>query len=81
MKVAKKEKQVYGTQLFYGPTDFKSQTGVTETIFSPELVRQWDAANLIGLPLGINYAASSQQSTSLRASTRSTPSRAGNPPR
>ena len=59
-----REKQVYGTQLFYGPTDFKSQTGVTETIFSPEVLRQWDTRDQpnnggIKLPLGINYVGSS----------------------
>jgi len=55
--------RIYGRNIVYNPTDFKSQNKKIETIFSPELVRQWDAANLIGLPLGINYAASSQQST------------------
>jgi hypothetical protein len=55
--------RIYGRNIVYNPTDFKSQDKKIETIFSPELVRQWDAANLIGLPLGINYAASSQQST------------------
>ena len=59
-----RDKQVYGTQLFYGPTDFKSQTGVTETIFSPEVLRQWDTRDQpnnggIKLPLGINYVGSS----------------------
>jgi hypothetical protein len=59
-----REKQVYGTQLFYGPTDFKSETGVTETIFSPEVLRQWDTDDQpnnggIKLPLGINYVGSS----------------------
>ena len=55
--------RIYGRNIVYNPTDFKSQEKKIETIFSPELVRQWDAANLIGLPLGINYAASSEQST------------------
>ena len=59
-----RQKQVYGTQLFYGPTDFKSETGITETIFSPEVLRQWDTADQennggILLPLGINYVGSS----------------------
>ena len=59
-----REKQVYGTQLFYGPTDFKSQTGTTQTIFSPEVLRQWDTkdqsnSGQIKLPLGINYVGSS----------------------
>jgi hypothetical protein len=55
--------RIYGRNIVYNPTDFKSQEKKIETIFSPELVRQWDAANIIGLPLGINYAASSEQST------------------
>lgn len=55
--------RIYGRNIVYNPTDFKSQEKKIETIFSPELVRQWDATNLIGLPLGINYAAASQQST------------------
>jgi hypothetical protein len=55
--------RIYGRNIIYNPTDFKSQDKKIETIFSPELVRQWDASNIIGLPLGINYAASSQQST------------------
>ena len=59
-----REKQVYGTQLFYGPTDYKSETEITETIFSPEVLRQWDTADQpnnggILLPLGINYVGSS----------------------
>jgi hypothetical protein len=55
--------RIYGRNIVYNPTDFKSQNKKIDTIFSPELVRQWDNDNLIGLPLGINYAASSQQST------------------
>lgn len=55
--------RIYGRNIVYNPTDFKSQEKKIETIFSPELVRQWDNDNLIGLPLGINYAASSEQST------------------
>ena len=55
--------RIYGRNISYNPTDFKSQDKKIETIFSPELVRQWDNDNIIGLPLGINYAASSQQST------------------
>jgi hypothetical protein len=55
--------RIYGRNIVYNPTDFKSQDKKIETIFSPELVRQWDNDNLIGLPLGINYSAASQQST------------------
>jgi hypothetical protein len=55
--------RIYGRNISYNPTDFKSQDKKIETIFSPELVRQWDSDNIIGLPLGINYAAASQQSS------------------
>jgi hypothetical protein len=51
--------RIYGVQNFYGPTDFKTQEKKIETIFSPELIRKWD--DNIGLPLGINYSAASQQ--------------------
>jgi hypothetical protein len=51
--------RIYGVQNFYGPTDFKTTEKKIETIFSPELIRKWD--DNIGLPLGINYSASSQQ--------------------
>lgn len=53
--------RIYGVQNFYGPTDFKTTEKKIETIFSPELIRKWDSN--IGLPLGINYSASSQQDT------------------
>lgn len=53
--------RIYGVQNFYGPTNFKSQEKKIDTIFSPELVRKWD--DNIGLPLGINYSSSNEQST------------------
>jgi hypothetical protein len=53
--------RIYGQNIVYNPTDFKSQQKTIDTIFSPELIRKWDAN--IGLPLGINYSASSEQST------------------
>jgi hypothetical protein len=52
-----KNKLIYGENIVYNPTDFKSQTKKIDTIFTPEVIRKWD--NNIGLPLGINYAASS----------------------
>ena len=52
--------RIYGAMNFYGPTDFKAQEKKIDTIFSPELIRKWDAN--IGLPLGINYSASSELS-------------------
>jgi hypothetical protein len=50
--------RIYGRNLLFNPTDFKSQEKKIETIFSPELIRKWDddATNNIGLPLGINYS-------------------------
>lgn len=53
-----KNNRVYGRNIVYNETDFKSQEKKIETIFGPELVRKWD--NNIGLPLGINYVASNQ---------------------
>jgi len=61
--------RIYGVSINPNPTDFKTEKKTIDTIFSPELVRQWDelgpdSGSLIGLPLGINYAASSEQSSS-----------------
>jgi hypothetical protein len=55
--------RIYGQMNFYGPTDFKSQEKKIDTIFSPELIRKWDkdGDDNIGLPLGINYAATSSE--------------------
>ena len=53
--------RIYGQNNVYNPTDYKSQEKRIETIFSPEIVRQWDSdyqkpnGNIL-LPLGINYA-------------------------
>ena len=55
--------RVYGVNKIPNPTDFKTESKTISTIFSPELIRQWDNDNVIGLPLGINYAASSNIST------------------
>ena len=55
--------RVYGQNNVYNPTEFKSQEKKIETIFSPEIIRQWDTdyqkpnGNIL-LPLGINYAGS-----------------------
>jgi hypothetical protein len=62
-----RNKQIYGQKNFYGPTSFKSQEKRIDTIFSPEVLRQWDTADQLGadvsqgikLPLGINYVGSS----------------------
>ena len=50
--------RIYGQNVVYNPTDFKSQDKKIDTIFSPELIRRWD--DNIGLPLGINYSATSE---------------------
>ena len=49
--------RIYGENYVYNETDFKSQQKKIDTIFSPEIIRKWDSR--IGMPLGINYAASS----------------------
>lgn len=49
--------RIYGQNIVYNPTDFKSQDKKIDTIFSPELIRKWDEN--ISLPLGINYSANS----------------------
>jgi len=54
--------RIYGQNNVYNPTDFKSQEKKIDTIFSPELIRTWDEN--IALPLGINYAGSTQTVTS-----------------
>jgi hypothetical protein len=61
--------RIYGQNFVYNQTDFKSQTKKIDTIFSPELLRQWDTPDTkpngeIKLPLGINYAASSSSQSS-----------------
>lgn len=57
-----KNSRIYGENRVYNPTDFKSQTKKIETIFGSEIIRKWD--DNVGLPLGINYAESSQEQTS-----------------
>ena len=49
--------RVYGKNYVYNQTDFKSQQKRIETVFGPEVIRNWD--DRIKIPLGINYAASS----------------------
>ena len=50
--------RLYGEKYQYNLTDFKSQQKKIDTIFSPEIIRKWD--NNIGIPMGINYAHSTQ---------------------
>ena len=57
--------RIYGQNIYYGPTSFKSQQKTIDTIFGPELIRKWDSDGVdnIGLPLGINYVGSNNQVT------------------
>ena len=62
-----RQNRIYGQLTQNNPTDFKSQEKKIETIFSPEIIRQWDTADQpnnggILIPLGINYAGSSNTS-------------------
>jgi hypothetical protein len=50
--------RLYGQNIVYNPTDFKSQQKKIDTIFSPELIRTWD--DNISLPLGINYVGTTE---------------------
>jgi hypothetical protein len=59
---------VYGYLKQVNSTDFKSSTKTIETTFSPEMIRQWNPNNnpdypagAVKIPLGINYAESSQE--------------------
>lgn len=51
--------RIYGENKVYNNTDFKSQQKKIDTTFSPELIRKWD--DRVGIPLGINYASSTQE--------------------
>jgi hypothetical protein len=57
-----RNKLIYGQNIVYNPTDFKSQTKKIDTIFAPEVIRKWD--NNVGIPLGINYAGQSNNQAS-----------------
>jgi uncharacterized delta-60 repeat protein len=59
--------RIYGQKYQYNATDFKATEKKIETIFSPELIRKWDAN--IGLPLGINYAGSTSDNGTNTAPT------------
>ena len=59
----KSNNRIYGQNIVYNPTDFKSQRKEITTIFGPQLLRKWDADNTnnISLPLGINYVSNSSE--------------------
>lgn len=59
-----RQNRIYGQLNQTNKTDYKSQEKKIETIFGPEIFRQWDTPDQannggIKLPLGINYAGSS----------------------
>jgi hypothetical protein len=61
--------RLYGENKVYNSTAFKSQTKKIDTVFSPELVRQWDTPDTapnanVKLPLGINYSSNSSSQNS-----------------
>jgi hypothetical protein len=59
--------RIYGRNIVYNPTQFKSSQKKIETIFSPQLIRKWNPSTLtgvtndVGIPLMINYAEASQE--------------------
>jgi hypothetical protein len=60
--------RIYGENKQYNPTQFKSSTKKIETTFSPQVIRKWNPnnnpllePNAVGIPMGINYAESSQE--------------------
>ncbi len=59
--------RIYGRNIVYNPTEFKSSQKKIETIFSPQLIRKWNPSTLtgvtndVGIPLMINYAEASQE--------------------
>jgi len=55
--------RIYGQKIVNSPTDFKSDEKKIETIFSPMVMRKWDAdgQNNVDLPLGISYSSNSKE--------------------
>jgi len=62
--------RIYGQNLVYNPTAYKSQQKKIDTIFSPEFIRTWDQN--IALPLGINYVGTSQANNTAGGSENQT---------
>ena len=59
---------IYGEKKVYNPTQFKSTKKEIQTTFSPQVIRKWNPnnnpllePNAVGIPMGINYAESSQE--------------------
>ena len=63
--------RIYGRNIVYNPTQFKSSEKKIETIFSPQLLRKWNPSTLtgvtndVGIPLMINYAETSQETNNI----------------
>jgi hypothetical protein len=63
----KTNNRIYGRNIVYNPTQFKSEEKKIETIFSPQLIRKWNPTSLpdvtddVGIPLMINYSETSQE--------------------
>jgi hypothetical protein len=63
------QNRIYGQKIKYNPTEFKPLTKKIETTFSPEIIRKWNpnyvpytgVSNDVGIPLGVNYVESSQE--------------------
>jgi hypothetical protein len=60
--------RIYGMNRQFNPTEFKSSTKEIKTTFSPQVIRKWNPNNnpvlepdAVGIPMGINYAESSQE--------------------
>lgn len=55
--------RIYGQNIVNNITDFKSDEKKIETIFSPMIVRKWDAdgEDNVGLPLGISYSSNNKE--------------------
>jgi hypothetical protein len=58
--------RIYGQNFVFNETDFKSTQKKIETIFSPQVMRRWDATtgNTVNIPLGINYVSANSQENS-----------------
>lgn len=60
--------RIYGMNRQFNPTQFKSSTKEINTTFSSQVIRKWNPnnnpvlePNAVGIPMGINYAESSQE--------------------
>ena len=67
----KANNRIYGRNIVYNPTEFKSSEKKIDTIFSPQLLRKWNPTTLsgvtndVGIPLMINYSETSQENNTI----------------